>query len=218
VFEILLSRNLVSRDGLICFFWTQAEVPVLKNVDLNPKGMDALMACIVDTAFEEGQDIFKSEENGKPNLYIVREGIVTISSTDNDGGVFKKEASAGEVFGQEELAPEGVSHFPSHLRRAGITAISTGGERTCICGVLSLNELENAQGIKEEKEGHQVLVQHSAVLQRREEVRISVRSNTKLEDLERISLLGEGQFGEVWLVAADVIQTGVNQNFALKSQ
>jgi serine/threonine protein kinase len=39
-----------------------------------------------------------------------------------------------------------------------------------------------------------------------------------LEELERISLLGKGQFGEVWLMAASVLQTGVKHKFALKSQ
>jgi protein kinase A len=40
-----------------------------------------------------------------------------------------------------------------------------------------------------------------------------------LADFERIKLLGEGMFGEVWLVAADIFKTGqVKQKFALKSQ
>jgi protein kinase A len=227
--KLLFSRGYCfSEFGLTLSFvlFLQADVPFLRNADLNPKAMDALVDNIVETAYEEGQDILKSEEDGKPALYIVREGTVTISSTDNDDGVLTKEVCAGEVFGVDELTAgmpsgdDGGSHFSSRLRRVGMTAMST-GERPCICGVLSLDELKNAQGIKEEKKEHQVLVQDSAVLQRREEVRISVRSKIKFEDLERISLLGEGQFGEVWLVTANVLQTGIDalkQKFALKSQ
>lgn len=54
-----------------------------------------------------------------------------------------------------------------------------------------------------------------------QKIRQAVKSNIGLDDLEKISRLGEGQFGEVWLVAADVFQTGVDsmkQRFALKSQ
>jgi serine/threonine protein kinase len=48
-----------------------------------------------------------------------------------------------------------------------------------------------------------------------------VQGSISLDQLEKIRLLGEGEFGEVWMVAADVFQTGVpelRQKFALKSQ
>ena len=68
---------------------------------------------------------------------------------------------------------------------------------------------------------------------RRQQVRNYVESNVRYEDLEKISILGEGQFGEVWLVAVNVplptagggdssASTDCNNNirlkFALKSQ
>jgi protein kinase A len=60
----------------------------------------------------------------------------------------------------------------------------------------------------------------SPALQLRRKIRDAVE-NVPFESLEKIRLLGEGEFGEVWLVAADVFQTGVpelRQNFALKTQ
>jgi hypothetical protein len=50
-------------------------------------------------------------------------------------------------------------------------------------------------------------------------LRDSVHADVTLEDLERHSLLGEGQFGEVWLVTADLDENfGGRNHFALKVQ
>ena len=40
------------------------------------------------------------------------------------------------------------------------------------------------------------------VMERRNSLRTSIQGNVDLNDLKRHSILGEGQFGEVWLVSA----------------
>ena len=45
-----------------------------------------------------------------------------------------------------------------------------------------------------------------------------VKTTQKLEDFEKHSILGEGQFGEVWLVSADFPGDFGTQHFALKAQ
>ncbi|CAJ1942794.1 unnamed protein product [Cylindrotheca closterium] len=49
-------------------------------------------------------------------------------------------------------------------------------------------------------------------------LRSVVKTNVQLADLEKHSVLGEGQFGEVWLVSADLSDPHSKQFFALKSQ
>ena len=67
------------------------------------------------------------------------------------------------------------------------------------------------------------------VLMQRQNVRKYVESSIRFEDLEKLSMLGEGQFGEVWLVAANMAtpkEDGIEakaapviqKKFALKSQ
>ena len=59
------------------------------------------------------------------------------------------------------------------------------------------------------------------IMEARDEMRKLVKANVSLDDLERESILGEGLFGEVWLVRADVHKTGdpeKRQIFALKIQ
>lgn len=61
---------------------------------------------------------------------------------------------------------------------------------------------------------------NEGALELRQKVSKAVATDMELSDFERIKLLGEGMYGEVWLVAADVFKMGgqVQQQFALKSQ
>lgn len=64
------------------------------------------------------------------------------------------------------------------------------------------------------------LEQHSAEFQRQAQIRRSVKKHaTEKDDLEFIKVLGEGQFGEVWLVAATLPDIDPpKQKFAYKIQ
>ena len=105
-------------------------------------------------------------------------------------------------------------------RQEGFTAL-TAGEETVSVGILPLNDLVEARDPAAEARPQTDYIGDMASHQLRSKIRQSVKMNIGLDDLERIAKLGEGQFGEVWLVAADVFQTGVDslkQRFALKSQ
>eukprot|EP00980_Cylindrotheca_fusiformis_P018616 scaffold6175_cov86-Cylindrotheca_fusiformis.AAC.3 len=59
----------------------------------------------------------------------------------------------------------------------------------------------------------------SPIFQEQQNMRSGIRKNaSNKEDLEFIRLLGEGQFGEVWLVAAQLPAFEEKQQFALKMQ
>ena len=60
-------------------------------------------------------------------------------------------------------------------------------------------------------------VQESVIMMRRAAIQEAVQSKVGLNDLEKISLLGGGQFGEVWLVQATILDEEMHR-FALKSQ
>jgi len=66
-------------------------------------------------------------------------------------------------------------------------------------------------------------VRSSAIMQRRSTIKETFNSNDRMnmEELERDRLLGEGQFGQVWLVKVDIWGTGDEdhmEEFALKIQ
>ena len=171
--------------------------------------MDELVDKSVDESYDKGQEIVKDDgsnvRDGKPSLYIVREGTVTVKISDSNEST---DVSKGGVFPQVDDV---------RRKRAGFTAMA---KDPVVLGVLQLDALDDVHDVEDEEE-EELDVGHSEFHRKREEVRVSVKSNIKLEDLEKISLLGEGQFGEVWLVAADVFNTGMDelkQKFALKSQ
>ena len=60
-------------------------------------------------------------------------------------------------------------------------------------------------------------VQDSAIMLHRAAIHEAIQTTVALNDLKKISLLGEGQFGEVWLVQTTILDDEVHQ-FALKSQ
>jgi protein kinase A len=69
----------------------------------------------------------------------------------------------------------------------------------------------------------ELALKDSMAFQRQRTIRQSIQANVAFEDLEKISILGEGQFGEVWLVAVNVPgmeeeQIEERQEFALKIQ
>lgn len=61
---------------------------------------------------------------------------------------------------------------------------------------------------------------HTTSLSERSQlIRQHVQEKVTLDDLEKIRLLGEGEFWEVWLVATDILKTKeLKHKFALKSQ
>jgi protein kinase A len=202
-------------------------LPFFQEAKLNPTAMNALMDRIVEKTFHDSQDIFGDDVLEMPCLYFVRSGTIEVTTKNPDG---TKIVSAGEVFGNSaddnnddtsNATTPDENKFPSgHRRRAGMTATAMPGSEPVVCGILDWNDVELVKNIPDEKE-ESFRPEESPFLARRAELRVSVKSGIRLEDLERISLLGEGQFGEVWLVAADVFQTGIDelkQKFALKSQ
>jgi protein kinase A len=151
-----------------------------------------------------------------------------VQYTDTQGAAQKKTVGVGGVFGDEHLADMSAQDAPTASRSSDYTAQVTGDGPVSV-GVLPIKDILQPQdddevlalsSVTREDEtpsGSAMIV--SLPLQQK--IRQAVQSNIALEDLEKIRVLGEGQYGEVWLVETDVFQTGVaslKQRFALKSQ
>eukprot|EP00536_Pseudo-nitzschia_multiseries_P010125 jgi/Psemu1/258734/estExt_Genewise1Plus.C_2990016 len=187
---------------------------------------------------KQNENTWEVDPSDPAAVYVVREGILIVSSNDeNTGKEIETVVKPGSVFGHEQLKLSEEGKIQKYNRVAGLKATSPEGQSASI-GILPLAEIENDSTGKDvnspftadksaddsiqkesrESEHHE---SYSSTLQLRGEVREIVRCNVSVEDLEKIRLLGEGEFGEVWLVAANVFREGnpeVRQNFALKSQ
>ena len=169
---------------------------------------------MVNKTYNKNDLIFKEGHTVDAAMYFVRNGSVHISSHD---GYKDEEVKSGGYFGIEHLLADSFSANDSScesscLIEAHYTAvISTDG---CNLGVLSLEDCRtifdtttmNFGGVS------------SDLLNRRATIRKNFRTSLNLEDLKRDSILGEGQFGEVWRVTAKVDPESSPQEFALKIQ
>ncbi len=173
-----------------------------------------LADCIQRKQFDEGQSLLQEELPDEPAVYVVREGTALVKYVDAEGKAQEKSVGVGEVFGHEHL----TSHEDAQMRRPdGYTAVGKDGP--VAVGVLPLRDIQRVSQHDDQAGDKAVIATASLRLQQK--IREAVKAKISLDAFEKISVLGEGQFGEVWLVAADVFQTGVDsmkQRFALKSQ
>ena len=151
----------------------------------------------------------------EPCLYLIREGTVTLSSDDG----FVREVGPGGYFGVEKLLiPKNITAdkaTPSRDMKLPAQWSVKVNETSCIMGVLSLldsQEILDNDGKKKEK--LLVTKPESQMIVKRKQTSTFVRSTVGLQDLEMVSVLGEGAFGKVWLVQTDV--NGRKEEFALK--
>jgi serine/threonine protein kinase len=185
----------------------------------------------------QGQDILQDEPKEDPAVYVVREGEVLVKYTDSEGEAKEKTVGVGEVFGAEHLDTTATTAAVVPASRPSGYSAEVSGSGPVSVSVLSIKDLENPpeddnlcnaldEVAEEEEEEESESADTSEMktidsLELQQKIRQAVKTNVRLEDLEKISVLGEGQYGEVWLVEVDVFQTGVDslkQRFALKSQ
>jgi serine/threonine protein kinase len=129
-----------------------------------------------------------------------------------------REIGPGGYFGVEKLlVPKNASDVkPSKdMTLPAQWNVKVNGDKPCVMGVLSLldsQEILDNDGKKKEKP----LVEkpESQFVVKRKHTSKIVRSTVELDDLEMVSVLGDGAFGEVWLVRTDV--NGKKEEFALK--
>ncbi len=124
----------------------------------------------------------------------------------------------GGAFGQDHLLVDANSNNTSKCDIVATCTATTLGD--CVCGILTL---EDCRTIFDTKTlGDRIFSGgNSALEQKRAAIRDLVQSKIKLEDLEKDRIIGEGQFGTVWLVRADPNKTNEKQNmleFAMKIQ
>lgn len=225
---------------------TLASTALVKKAKLTRSLRDKMASKITELKLDgEKKKQWKVEKTQKPELYIVREGSVLVSYKDEESGKeCKNEVKAGETFGHEQVKAVASNDVTKFRRIGGLTTSST-SEKTASIGIIPLEEAGPLSPTKRDRPplpsvAHKSsgvvasktsimppvatpkrVLQDSPAIQLRKKLREAVQSNLTLDQLEKVRLLGEGEFGEVWMVSADVFETGVQelrQNFALKAQ
>lgn len=204
---IMKSQDKVKLEGL----------KVFKQANLKSQVLDRLAGAMVDKKFRAMEYIQRKGRDTEAALYLVREGTVSIDGND---------INAGGYFGDDQLlADTSGASDASGLITADYTVRS---ETDSVCAVLTLKECRLffdtaiAMEAPTKKIDDAYDFKHSIIMKRRSTIKnLFQEQNLMMDDLEKDKLLGEGQFGEVWLVKADVWGTGeeeMKEEFALKIQ
>jgi hypothetical protein len=175
----------------------------------------SLAAAIKDEEFKKGDTIQEENKDTEAALYLIREGIVSCDCNNT---------YAGGYFGEEQLLSDAQDIADKEgCIRAVKTVVC---ETDVVCGVLRLRDCRVLFDTRTlnigEANTEKYIFGNSVVLKRRSTIKESFKTNSlSVSDLHRDELLGEGQFGEVWIVKADVWGTGDDEDieeFALKIQ
>ena len=148
----------------------------IRQANFDDAVLDTLAEHVVDVIYEADCPIFDIGKKVNPAIYLVREGKVELK---HEGGTIEI-ISVGESFGQEW---QKKNYDDVHVQS---DYSATALEKT-VCGVLSLPDCP-------------VMFDHHMISKVAE--RYTPGIDLALEDLNRHRVLGEGQFGEVWLVSS----------------
>lgn len=222
----------------------QEGIEVLTLANISADQLQELSHLVEDKAFKDGEIIFDPSRKHDAAVYILREGTVELSGNRVEeikpGCYFGEEMLLLDV--RQERTVDKQAQTKCH---PSYKAKSVGH---CICGVLSLSECrrifdttkmidildrietfvnEDNEDVSEDdmaaatapvsslkrETTKQWLAESS-----KEKLRKAVRTSLDLDDFDRMLVLGEGQFGEVWLVSANLPGELGHQVFALKQQ
>jgi CRP-like cAMP-binding protein len=203
-----------------------AQFQCIRSANMKPATLDILAGMIEDRIHAPGTLVMEQEEMVEPCLYLVRQGQLTLSTND---GKFSHIVKAGGSFGVEQLLmpkqkSNGDTVKPTKDTRlpAQWNVRVTSQNEPCIIGVLSLIDCQevidnNERALPEPETAKPVVPKRQSskhVEEQMQKIKDLVESKVKLSDLERIAVVGEGAFGEVWKVKTKLHNK--EEHFALK--
>lgn len=175
-------------------------IKVIGNSKFSDSTLASLVSALEDKQFKAGETILKSGVAAKPPaLYLVREGEVELIFKDNK----TKKVGTGGYFGEDQLLADFSISTKSKSYPAGdppqiISQYTVRVSQNCTVAILSLTacrKLFNTRliGTKEAGESALSMEDHSSD--------DTFDRSIKLSDLKRHNILGQGTFGQVWLVS-----------------
>jgi hypothetical protein len=200
----------------------------------------------VDKTFEAGEAVFDSLESTEAALYLLHEGSVQLAGKRSDiikpGGYFgedsllldTRQTPTSDKMSQTMAMPQYTAKATEKCVCGVLTLsdcrtifdttnmVDTVGFETMIIeektGEDSDDDILAAAALAPASSLNRETTKQWLAKTSKEVFRTCVKTTVALPDLDRQSILGEGQFGEVWLVSADLPVKYGRQHFALKAQ
>ena len=154
---------------------TLMSVPIFANSKFQPYEMSRLTELLSEVTFLPGEVLAEEGRPARQNLYIIREGKISVA---NDNGVIRN-LSVGDYFGEKLIQAKDGAVSPQTI---------TAEERTT-CGVLTKSAIES-------------VIEHISRLGVAAPPSVAkLDRSISLNDLTKLRILGVGTFGKVWLVS-----------------
>lgn len=161
-------------------------LPLLQSANLDNQQVTVMASLIKDISFQKGNYINKKGKPALATMYFVREGEVKVGN---------QKFRAGEYFGERILESAIKSE-----EDIGMSPVDVFCTESCILGALSIQQLKDAFGLECLKKDVQTFTDFESGQLGSSDF---LQPTFTLSDLKRISILGEGSFGQVWLVSAE---------------
>ena len=225
----------------------QEGMPLFKPAGLSRKDFENLASLVKDIECPKGAVIFERKKNVECALYIVHDGTVELSGATKasigPGDSFGQDLVSHDAATSEKFQTTKSTIIPAHYTAKASSACVVGILTLSDCRTIfdttkldknvvgSLQAGTNSPKRKDSFDlddmklavptglGSQMTQQWLANVSN-SNLRQSVRREVGLGDFERISILGEGSFGKVYLVNCELHDPslGGKHHFALKSQ
>ena len=201
-------------------------IEFFREAKLDAPQLAVLANLITHKAFHKDELILNKGTKTKPAIYIVRKGEVEVESSTGEKRVVK----AGGFFGNE-LMNTAQGQIRSKIESPTTARVKD----TCVCGVLTLKDCRTLFDDEEDDEEEEVVVEVEEVLSKKPLPDAAAKPKKKkrekslkfvppvlpasVEGLKRHVVLGEGTFGQVWLVTSKETPSGEKPRpMALKIQ
>eukprot|EP00980_Cylindrotheca_fusiformis_P001913 scaffold437_cov111-Cylindrotheca_fusiformis.AAC.11 len=202
-YNVILKTNdrqlLVS---ILCFLWHFIELPCIADTKL-------FVCAPPKTGSYQGEEIFAEGEDIEPALFLIRDGTVNISVGEGDEIKTVQE----DVYFGDDILLSRSDIVPARYTVTAVDDVICGKLTVSACRlVLDLQPETSADGSMELSD---LTLSNNATMQRRSELSASFESDElTVEELEKIKIVGEGEYGKVWLTKCK----GLDEVFALKVQ
>ena len=188
---------------------------MIRDLNLDPYQLVSLAEQVTEVNFGEGEIIMLEGEQVEPALYLIREGTVEISLASGGGENVVQE----DVYFGDDIFLSKRSRVPAQYTVKALEDVTCGCLTLKACQlVFDTTDVLRKDEYEEEFGGKQLIelsLSGNAAMKRRSTLTQSFANETlSIEDLEKIKIVGEGEYGEVWLTKC----AKIDEYFALKIQ
>lgn len=202
-----------------------SQIPFIKGAVGSQEQIAALADSLRDKRFAAREEILVEREVTKAALYLVREGSVVIKRTSSSGDLVEEAVTSGSHFGGTLMQRAHGKSKRSTKSPYSVTATEKGVDVAILSvkdfwSVVDPSRLATKEKSQKEDTAAEDPTNESSPANQRALAPLPVPQGVEVKkaNLQKHVILGEGTFGQVWLVSDRSSKEGEPRTYALKIQ